>query len=221
MKLAAQQAMDLKTILAVNLHETKNLLGQLMLRLDGMNSADVTVREARLLCQQVSDRMVQMLLLYEIQEERLQPQLEAHNPADFLLELHENAKAWASARVRVESADLGAPDYWYFDRALIEMALMNALHNALRHAKSQIVLRTGMRGENLFFSVTDDGPGYSQEMLQAPRDQMSSVSRSGTGLGLYFSALIAAVHTHQGRQGELVLQNCEQSGGAEFMMLLP
>ncbi len=221
MSTSAAEPMDFKTILAVNLHETKNVLSQLMLRLDSMDSTDVAVRESRFLCQQVSDRMVQMLLLYELQEERLQPQFEAHNPADFLLELRENAKAWAGGRLQVESADQGAPDYWYFDRALIEMAMMNALHNALRHARSQIWLRTGMRGERLYFSVTDDGSGYPQQVLQASREQMSSVSRDGTGLGLYFSALIAAAHTNQGRQGELMLQNCEQRGGAEFMMLLP
>ncbi len=209
-----------KTVLAANLHETKNILAQLMLRLDNMDSHTAAVRDARLLCQQVSDRMVQMLLLFELQAERLVPQYEAHNPADFLAELRENARSWVDGHLRIDSEEDGAPDYWYFDRSLVEMAMMNALHNAVRHASARLVLRTGVRNGRLLFEVEDDGAGYSASVLSAQQDEPLPVSQDGTGLGLYFSALIARAHVNKGQHGELLLHNGE-AGGAVFSLLLP
>ncbi len=218
---ARENEIGLKDVLAANLHETKNLMGQLMLRLDAMGTSEPPVREARFLCQQISDRMVQMLLLFELRGEQLKSQPEAHNPADFLLELRENARAWAGEQLVIESRDEGAPDYWYFDRALTEMALMNALHNAFRHARQRIELVTGMRGDCLYFSVRDDGAGFPDSVLHVAGGHSLPISRDGTGLGLYFARMIAAVHTNQGRSGSLELRNNESGSGAEFTLLLP
>lgn len=216
-----EEALARRDVLAANLHETKNLMAQLMLRLDAMTGNDPAVREARFLCQQINDRMVQMLLLSELQQDQFRPQAEAHNPADFLLELRENARAWAGDRLQIEMLDDGAPDYWYFDRTLTEMALMNALHNAFRHARSRIVLSTGLRDGGLFFSVCDDGEGFSPAILQAGGAHVAGISRDGTGLGLYFARMIAQAHVNQGRTGRLELRNADNPSGGCFALLLP
>lgn len=220
MKATEVEGLTLKTVLAANLHETKNVLAQLMLRLDNMDSQSDAVREARLLAQRVSDRMVQMLLLFELQTERINPQYEAYNPADFLAELRENARTWANDRLQIVSEEDGAPDFWYFDRSLVEMAMMNALHNAVHHAVGKLILRAGMRHGRMVLEVEDDGPGYPATVLSASREQTLPVSQDGTGLGLYFSALIAKAHVNQERQGELFLHNAA-TGGAVFSLQLP
>lgn len=214
--------LDMKTVLAANLHETKNLMTQLMLRLDAMVVIDAAVRDARFLCQQINDRMVQMLLLYEMQSEQLKPSIEAHHPADLLQELAGNIRAWSGERVSVEyEVDDNTPNDGYFDRALLEMALMNAVHNAFRHATSRIVLRTGLREHRLYFLVEDDGQGFPPAVLESAHDACMPVSHNGTGLGLYFAALIARLHVNRGQRGALELHNRTQGSGAQFIILLP
>ena len=217
----ADDSMQMGTLLAANLHDTKNLMGQLMLRLDAMPGDDPEVREARFLCQQVNDRMVQLLLLFEVREGDLKPQYEAHNPVDFLLELRENARAWASERLNIEMRSEEVPDYWYFDRTLLEMAMMNALHNAFRHARHAIVLSAGMHDGMLQLSVSDDGSGYPDDILHSAGDQRLPVSHDGTGLGLFFAGKIASAHSNRGVKGHLRLDNAPSGGGAVFSILLP
>ena len=217
----SDQSLQMATLLAANLHDTKNLMGQLMLRLDALSGDDPGVRDARFLCQQVNDRMVQLLLLFEVREGDLKPQYEAHNPQDFLLELRENARAWAGERLRIEMRDDEAPDYWYFDRTLLEMAMMNALHNAFRHARQAIVLSAGMHDGMLRLSVSDDGAGYPPAILHSAGDERLPVSHDGTGLGLYFAGKIANAHNNRGVMGRLKLDNASSGGGAVFSILLP
>ncbi len=217
----SDQALQMATLLSANLHDTKNLMGQLMLRLDALSGDDPGVRDARFLCQQVNDRMVQLLLLFEVRDGELKPQYEAHNPEDFLLELRENARAWAGERLRIEMRDDAAPDYWYFDRTLLEMAMMNALHNAFRHARQEIILSAGMHDGMLQLSVSDDGAGYPQGILHSAGDERLPVSQDGTGLGLFFAGKIANAHNNRGVRGRLKLDNASSGGGAVFSILLP
>ncbi len=221
METAAGTDMPLSIALAANLHDVKNLMGQLMLRLDALTCVDPGVREARFLCQQVNDRMVQMLLMYEVEDGTLLPTIEAHNPADFLLELRENAKAWVGDGLEIVMLDDQSPDYWYFDRALIEMVMMNALHNAVRHARHRISLGVQVQDGLLAFSVADDGDGYPVGVLQQAGYRRLPVSQDGTGLGLYFAGKIAAAHVNHGVAGRMTLGNVSSGSGALFTILLP
>lgn len=217
--------LDLSLLVAASIHEVKNLLGQLTLSLEEIARAqcpgtEKNIASARFTCSRVVDRLTEMMLLYKLDGGFLHPSIAAHSPADFLEDLKLSAKNLTAGRIeiRVSPSDQ-APGFWFFDRDLTESALMNALHNALLHARSWISLSAEQSGDYLVLRVTDDGAGYPTELLQsnlgAPR-----ASDQGCGLGLYFAHSVAQAHRNQERRGKILLENSAQ-GGAVFSLYLP
>jgi signal transduction histidine kinase len=217
-------SVDLQTLAASTVHELKNLLGQLRLSLDDIAQTDcpevaAQVAGARFACSRIADRMVELLTLYKLEGGQRAFSMEARSPCDFLEDLQTEIQVLAGGRVKVETADGGSPDFWFFDRELVQGAMMNALHNALAHARSRIVLRTTVRDGLLAFSVEDDGAGYPAHLLHADL-AMPQASQKGTGLGLYFAQTVAKSHENKGRTGYVELTNAP-SGGAVFSLFLP
>ncbi len=101
-----------------------------------------------------------------------------------------------------------APTLWFYDEALVRMVLLNAIYNALRHAVKTITLSAHVRDDCLEFAVQDDGSGYPPAMLEQPMS-MRSLSREGTGLGLYLASKVAALHSNSGQEGSVELRNAQ------------
>jgi K+-sensing histidine kinase KdpD len=208
---------------AALIHELKNNLGMLSMTLDGIPMQnepqhDDTVDAARLLCQGVIDRLQQALLIYKANTKQLHPTIDAYSPHDLVHEVKERAAALARNRLRVEATlSPDVPAIWFFDRDLIEMALINAIQNSLVYARSAIRIEANMLEGGLAVSVRDDSDGYPEHILTSVATNTPYRS-TGTGLGLQFAKLIAQTHDNQGRLGELRLYNDQ---GAVFCLLLP
>lgn len=212
-----------KDLYAALMHELKNNLGLLAMTIDGipvtgMLVHDRSVDEARLLCQQVVDRLQQALLVYKAQNQPIVPMVDAYSPRDLADELRDTAASLARGRLEVDvQAAENVPAIWFLDRNLVEMALINALHNSLSYAKSRITIYLAMEEGCLDISVLDDSDGYPEHVLQAFAARQPYRS-TGTGLGLQFAQLVAEAHENKGRVGELRLSN---QGGALFTLRLP
>ena len=208
---------------AALIHELKNSLGVLSMTLEriplqGETEHDVAVVTARQLCEGVVDRLHQALLIYKAENQQIHPTLDAFSPHDLVHQIEARANALARGRFRIEVAiaeDL--PALWFFDRDLVEMALINAIHNALAYARSTIRIEADVEAGCLVLSVRDDSPGYPEHILAGLADD-GSYPTTGTGLGLQFARLIAQSHDNRGRSGELRLYN---DTGAVFCLLLP
>jgi signal transduction histidine kinase len=214
---------DAHDMQAALMHELKNNLGQLTMALDdlpvlGMAEYDAKVDGARLICRRSAERLQQALLVYKASQDALRPHIDAHSPLDFLRELDDAARSLGRGRLETETL-MGdqVPDVWFFDRGLVEMALMNALHNALAYARARLRIEADLVDGCLAFTVRDDSPGYPENIL-VHGGEPSVESVKGTGLGLRFARLIAELHTNQGRKGSLRLYN---DNGAVFSLLLP
>lgn len=214
---------DTSAMYAALMHELKNNLGLLTINLDaiplrGDAEHDGRLDDARLLCQRSSERLQQALLVYKASNAELHPVVDAYPPLDMLRELGDTAHSLARDRLQVEAL-VGdqVPDLWFFDRALVEMAMINAIHNSLSHARSTIRIEADMVDGCLAFIVRDDSVGYPDHIL-APGPGERVYSSRGTGLGLMFARLIAEAHENKGRIGELRLFN---ENGAVFQLLLP
>lgn len=208
---------------AALMHELKNNLGLLTMTLDGMPllgiaEHDTKLDEARLICQRSVERLQQALLIYKADRHELRPNIDAHSPLDLLRELGDNASSLARNRLSVETL-LGeqVPDIWFFDRSLVEMAILNAIYNALAYARSSIRIEADMLDNYLVITVRDDSNGYPERILAYDGEQAFSGGQ-GTGLGLRFAQLIAELHENKGRVGSLRLYN---DAGAVFSLLLP
>jgi signal transduction histidine kinase len=216
-------AFDTTDMHAALMHELKNNLGQLSMMLDGMPllgnpEHDAKLDGARLICRRSVERLQQGLLVYKGERQALHPIIDAYSPLDLLRELGDNASSLARNRLTVETlVDDEVPDLWFFDRSLVEMALSNAIHNALDYARSNIRIEAAMQEGCLALTVRDDSNGYPEHILACAGVEAVRGGK-GTGLGLRFARLIAELHENQGRIGMLRLHN---DSGAVFSLLLP
>jgi len=208
---------------AALIHELKNDLGLLSITLDsiapqGEAAHDAAVDSARLLCQGVVDRLQQALRVYKAIDQPIRPSIDAWSPHDAVNEIRDRAASLSRGRIRVEAVlAQEVPAIWFFDRDLVEMALINAIHNSLAYARSSLRIEASMLEGCLALSVRDDSPGYPAHILAGASTDSSGHTRQ-TGLGLQFSRLIAESHDNRGRRGELRLHNDQ---GAVFCLLLP
>lgn len=208
---------------AALIHELKNDLGLLSMTLDaipasGEPARDAAVDAARLQCQGVTERLQQALLIYKFNHGGFHPVIDAYSPHDLIAEIGRRAETLSHGRIRIQTnVDGAVPPIWFFDRDLVEMALINAIHNSLVYARSAVQIQAGVQDGCLAFSVRDDSEGYPAHILASLADGTPCRAR-GTGLGLQFARLIAQAHENRGRSGQLHLCN---DPGAVFTLALP
>ena len=107
------------------------------------------------------------------------------------------------------------------DKLLLERAIMNVVNNALDYSpqdSSILISMTGSKG-SLQISVTDAGPGFSQEDLLHAEEQfyMADRSRSSNlhfGMGLFITKSIVQQH-----DGQFILSNSEAQSRPFFKSL--
>ena len=202
--------MEFVDLAAFAIHDVKNRLAVLASRADAKGDGE-TLRGIL----EAAATLTRLLAWYKAEKGSLAIDVDARTPADLLNELVLEIGKQTSLSVR---ADLGStPTLWFYDEALVRMVLLNALYNALRHARRQVLMAARVLDGWLEFSVRDDGPGYPAAML-GEAVAMQPLSSEGTGLGLHLAGRVAALHEHGGQRGYLHLAN---DGGAVFRLLLP
>ena len=109
------------------------------------------------------------------------------------------------------------------DKLLLERAIMNVVDNALDYSPQDSFISISITGDKgcLQISVTDAGPGFSQEDLLHAEEQfyMADNSRSSNlhfGMGLFITKSIVQQHS-----GQLILSNSERNSGAQVTITIP
>lgn len=114
-------------------------------------------------------------------------------------------------------------ELFVLDAEQVGSVIGNVLNNSIRYTHSAIQLSASQQDGMLVISVSDDGPGYPEQMLgryaSGTRDVDTSIG--STGLGLYFNQCIASLHQRGDRQGFIELRNGGALGGGEFLLHLP
>ena len=117
-------------------------------------------------------------------------------------------------RITVTHADSNLPAH--IDEARITLMLKNLIANALRYVPEEggkVELSSRADGDELVFSVRDNGPGMSREEaghIGEPfyrGDPSRTRDTGGTGLGLYLATLVARAHG-----GSITLTNPGEEG---------
>jgi len=200
-------------LLVAVVHDVKNQLAELALRLERRGDA----QQEMALALNAARRLSEMLLVHREQNGQLSVNQDSVDPSDFLdILAAEYRELFPHREIGVDNSQ--APPFAFFDDGLVRMALANALHNACRHASRRVMLRSYSQDGQLVLEVADDGEGFSSHQLGAPGEAPAGVSERGTGMGLYLARRIAELHQLDGRHGSIVLLN--QNGGV-FRMLLP
>lgn len=223
--------LDIATFLGASIHDMKNSVCVMHALLE---EALVEVHEQELASgrqldqvlyetQRISDNLVQLLALYKIDRELYPFDPQEHEVQDIVFEAA--ARLSSLAQFRGVAIDQDCPDglYWYFDRELVLGAIVQAMHNGLRYTRTRVRLTAQVREGVLEFRIEDDGPGYPESMLQneAPVAQGIRFATGSTGLGLYFSSVVAQLHRNGDRSGSTHLENGAGLGGGAFVLRLP
>jgi signal transduction histidine kinase len=116
---------------------------------------------------------------------------------------------------------------WSLDEDLILGVLGQAINNAIRYTRDRIRLAVAVVDGMLEVRVEDNGAGFPVALLEAGVSAMSGLTSgvnfatNSTGLGLYFSSVVAKMHKHRGRCGGIELDNGGPLQGGCFILRLP
>jgi signal transduction histidine kinase len=208
------------TLVAAAIHDAKNALTTLNARIDQVRrqTPSAALDEAHTAAMRVSAQLVELLTLYRAGNGSLRMAIADHYLDDFFAEvLNELGPAPEGTVLAADVAAAAAIGPWAFDAYQVKFVLLDALRNALRHARSRVQLTVAAEpGGGIRFVVADDGPGFPAETLAGIARPMNEQS---SGLGLVFARLIATHHaTPDGRRGRLELAN---ENGARLSLVLP
>jgi signal transduction histidine kinase len=228
--MANDSKIDFSLLLANSVHDIKNSLGMLLYTLDEI--IDVTAGEEcvhrnhysilRGEASRINNALVHLLGLYKLQENQLSLNLQEINVADFLDEqLASQQLLFDINNIDIDIScdpELNA----FFDENLIAAVISNILVNCAKYTRSQICLSASQQQHYIQFSITDNGNGYPQALIDDLANQQQSLdcANGSTQLGLYFSQQIAALHQCKNRVGSIQLSNLTEGGGC-FTLLLP
>ncbi|GAB1392247.1 ATP-binding protein [Rhodocyclaceae bacterium] len=210
---------QIDALVAAAIHDAKNALQALDTQLAELQrrptNADFSA--ARATTSRIAGQLAELLTLYRAQGGQLRLAIDDHDLHDFIDDLlTELGPLPGSIRLDVDRGAALTLGNWAFDAYLVKLALLDALRNALRQARTHVslTLQAAPQG-GIYFEVTDDGPGFPAAILDGER----TASSEGTGLGLGFARLIAERHaTPAGQHGHVALTN---RPGASFTLTLP
>lgn len=220
-------------LLASSVHDMKNSVGMMLSSLesigDSFAGASVTQcsKEQISLLQyeakRVNRNLLQLLTLYRLDSGHYSPSIDEWMVNDLLQEAYLLNKPLLTLHdIQVE---IDCPDDLriYCDRSLILGLLDNIITNALRYSKGRLLIRAEEGDEFLTLSIEDDGAGYPDAVLEdmLKNSNVIDFQTGSTGIGLYFSHKIAAMHKNGGRTGTVSITNGGTLGGAVFELSLP
>lgn len=210
----------LDPLVAAAIHDAKNALMALDSRLAAAQcrpaSADFSTLRGSVTL--IAEQLTELLTLYRAQGGQLRLAIDDHDLADFIDDLvSELGPLPAGITLAVDRAAAVQIGAWAFDAYLVKLALLDALRNALRHARTHVMLALNAQPQGgICFSVADDGNGFPAPVLS---DAVIQAGGAGTGLGLTFARLIAERHaTPACRHGHVELAN---TPGACLKFILP
>lgn len=136
---------------------------------------------------------------------------------EFLAELENQLRALSTGKsiaVQVHTQE-PLPESIAIDKELLQRGIVNVIANAVEHTPphGSVTLEVRSDQTDVYFTVTDTGPGFSAVDLREAATQFYIGDRSRTsgrhhGMGLYIAASAAQQHG-----GTLALENAPSGGG--------
>lgn len=222
---------DMTMFLASSIHDMKNSISILIGGLErvlGQVSPETfpayqDVAHMMYETKRINSNLIQLLTLYKVDEDiyPFDPLPQSIN--EFALTVLAQQEQLLQSHGITLGLDYDETLYWQFDEDLVFGVINHALNNAIHYTRDQIKLVIRESDGRLELRIEDNGPGFPDRMLQEGADAMHGTDFQGgsTGLGLYFSAMVAKMHHRRGKTGEIRLANGGAYGGGCFVLLLP
>jgi K+-sensing histidine kinase KdpD len=226
--------LDFLDVLASTLHDTKNSLGILYNTLEDVieeckNQNCPTNQRFYILqyeIKRLNSSLIRLLSLYKAERSQFTVNPEFYSVCEFLEDTAmQHAPLLLTKGIEIE-AQCSDDLFWTFDRGLVSGVLDNVLNNAYNYTRDRVLISADKKEECLLIKVEDNGIGYPDWMITETQagvvqDGTVDFSTGSTGLGLYFSMLVAKSHTHNGNEGRISVRNGGELGGGVFSIYLP
>ncbi|OPY87436.1 MAG: Virulence sensor histidine kinase PhoQ [Smithella sp. PtaU1.Bin162] len=226
--------MDFSDVLASTLHDTKNSLGLLFSNLEDI-IADCRERK----CPSHTDFyklqyeikrsnlcLIRLLSIYKAEKSQLAINVDYHSIRDILEDMLTQHEFLLNTRgIKIET-DCDPALFWVLDRNLIAGVLDNVINNSFRYAREKVVVSAFMENGYLGIRIEDDGAGYPAAMIFNEKNNPEfkkevDFQTGSTGLGIYFSTMVAGMHKKNEKSGFISIANGGKSGGGVFSIYLP
>jgi len=226
--------MDFADILASTLHDTKNSLGVLFNDLDDIieycrRQKCASVAEFCKLqyeMKRLNNNLIRLLSLYKAEKSQLAINVDYH-AIRYLLEdaLSQHELLLEARGIKIET-DCDHALFWAFDSNLITGVLDNIINNSFRYANGRVKISAFADQGYFVMRIEDDGAGYPPSMLINEQNNPEfkkeiNFQTGSTGLGIYFAAMVAALHQNNGKNGFISITNGGALGGGVFSIYLP
>ncbi|HBS42882.1 MAG TPA: hypothetical protein DEA26_09390 [Oceanospirillales bacterium] len=211
--------MDFEQLTAAVIHDLKNQMQTLVTESERIRQAvppsytdsmDALLKRTRGIQSEIS----QLITLYQMKSHSIFTSDEAWPQSTLRMVTEQALVQYPGVQIHITEGD-DSPGF--YNDFLVQMALACMVTNSVQAGATEVRLQVKTEGGTLMFSVSDNGPGFPDNILAGER-----ISRriGGTGLGLYFSELVAR-HHHRGQQkGHVSLSN-NPEGGAQVTLTLP
>ncbi len=219
---------DISAFLASAIHDMKNSLSVMINFLeDNIATLEPTAQRqaAPMLYEvrRVNANLIQMLAVYKVGNNFYPFDLTENSIDDFVKEIvSQNAMLLEYLGIDLK-LDYDEESTWYFDYELVSGVISHALNNAARYTNGKLKLAIRESGDGLEIRLDDNGAGYPPSILETGDAVNKGVSfaSGSTGLGLYFSSMVAKLHRNRGKTGSMALENGGEYGGGCFILRLP
>lgn len=219
---------DISAFLASAIHDMKNSVSMLINFLENnLATLDPAARKqaAPMLYEvaRVNINLIQALTIYKVGNNFYPFDLTENSINEFVAGIASQVKTLLDYMGIELVLDYNPDLMWYFDRELVAGVVLHALNNAANYAKGKLKLSIKQANDELEIRIEDNGSGYPPDVIEAGDAVNKGVSFStgSTGLGLYFSSMVAKLHKNHGKVGSMVLENGGEYGGSCFVLRLP
>ena len=160
---------------------------ELLMANDGIGGADREYLEsASLRVNQMNKLIGDLFLLSRIMEQKLDIVISPLDTEEFLAVCRHQYQPMAEQKgiaMAVQNNAIGceAGADWNFLVRIMD----NLMQNALYYAASRIMIAAEKSGSNVVITVSDDGPGISEEIIPHIFDRFFKGRKDGSGLGLF------------------------------------
>ena len=209
-------------------HELRTPISRMRFALEMLTETDEREEQERLwqmmnVDLEELDNLIDSSLTYS-RFEREQPELNL-TPVDFEPWLNDEVDSLRilgrNHEITVDTTQLSEGLQVELDLKSMPYAITNLLRNALKYAKSRIVVSAEVIGNSILVHVDDDGIGIPRaaqahifdKFYRVPTGDIHNVK--GFGLGLYYVGLIAAKH------GGSVAVESTEGRGTTFTLIIP
>lgn len=164
--------------IASAIHDIKNKLVSIAECSDNPGHEEISL--IRMKAMEISSRLTTILEIYEIETNSVLINKIDVDASFFMQELLYDVQPFSKIKITFQS---DCNDIVMLDPVLVKDAIVNAVQNANRYAKSIIILSGKIENDRMMIEVRDDGPGFSDER-----------SSDNTGIGLEISKQIMKHH---------------------------